>query len=133
MRYSININAYLPALLALLLVVLLAVPVTADRDAHRAKGAIHERSDTPLPVVAVTIDRKSAGSVTTNVGDTYGVGSDTMIVNPDGRQVSIRKMLIPCEAEVTYGTENGARKATRIDIKQVGNNPTWRWSAARPE
>ena len=133
MRYSTKIDVYLPALLALLLVVLLAAPVAADRDSNRAKGAIHERSDNPLPVVTVTIDRKSVGSVTTNVGDTYGVGSDTMIVNPDGHQVSIRKMLIPCEAEVTYGTENGARKATRIDIKQVGNNPAWQWSAPRPE
>ena len=133
MRYSTQTSVCLPALLALLLVALLAAPVAADRDAHRAKAVLHEHTDTPLPVASVTIDRKSVSSVTTNVGDTYGVGSDTMIVNTDGHQVSIRKMLIPCEAEVTYSTENGMRKATRIDIKQVGNNPTWHWSAARPE
>lgn len=134
MRYATQIKIHWLALLAIMLVALLAAPVSADRDPHqRAKTATQERADNPLPVVTVSIDRKSTGSVTTTVGDTYEVGNDTMIVHTDGHQVSIRKMLIPCEAQVTYSTENGVRKATRIDIKRVGDNPTWKWTSPRPE
>ncbi|MBI5550459.1 MAG: hypothetical protein HY911_03055 [Desulfobacterales bacterium] len=133
MHYSTQMKARWLVLLAIVLISFLAAPAAADRDGHRVKPPTQEGTDHPLPVVTVTIDSKSTGSVTTTVGDSYAVDSDTMIVQTDGHQVSIRKMLVPCEAEVTYSEENGTRKATRIEIKKVGNNPRWQWTSARPE
>jgi len=85
------------------------------------------------PVARVTIEKKVLEAVITNVGDRYRVSDETIITNPEGRQVSIRQMLVPCDAEITYKTENGKRVAQRIKTTRLGNDTTWKWGADRPE
>ena len=81
----------------------------------------------------VTIEKKVLEAVITNVGDRYRVSDETIITNPEGRQVSIREMLVPCDAEITYKTENGKRVAQRIKTTRLGSDTTWKWGADRPE
>jgi hypothetical protein len=85
------------------------------------------------PVASVTIEKKVLEAVITNVGDRYRVSDETIITNTEGRQVSIREMLVPCDAEITYKTEKGKRVAQRIKTTRLGSDNTWKWSADRPE
>lgn len=86
-----------------------------------------------LPVVNVAIASKTAESVTTHIGDRYSVSQQTIIVGTDGRQVSIRNMLVPCDAELTYSDAAGSPYplAQLIKIKSIGNNPTWKYEGTR--
>ena len=100
---------------------------------HAQKRVTAEQKNAPLPTAHVTIQKKSIDFVTTNIGDRYRVNTDTIIVNTDGQQVSIRQMLVPCEALISYSTAKGARKAERITIKHIGANATWQWTSRLPE
>jgi hypothetical protein len=86
-----------------------------------------------LPVVNVAIASKTAKSVTINIGDRYNVSQQTIIVGTDGRQVSIRNMLVPCDAELTYSDDAGSNYplAQLIRIKSIGSNPTWKYEGTR--
>lgn len=88
-----------------------------------------------LPVMNVSIASKTAKSVTTSIGDRFEVSRQTIIVGTDGRQVSIRKMLVPCEAELTYSRDDGTTLplAQLIRIHSVGPDPTWKYEGANAE
>jgi hypothetical protein len=85
------------------------------------------------PVAKVTIQKKVIEAVITNAGDRYIVSKETIVTNPEGQQVSIRKMLVPCDVEITYKTEKGKRVAQRIATIRIGRNSTWKWEADKPE
>ncbi|MEJ2157510.1 MAG: hypothetical protein P8X96_19440 [Desulfobacteraceae bacterium] len=85
------------------------------------------------PVAKVTIQKKLLEAVITNVGDRFKVSKETIITNPEGQQVSIREMLVPCDAEISYKTEKGERVAQRIATIRIGRNSTWKWEAEIPE
>ena len=123
-------------LLVILVLIVWALTGTAlagSMTNHAQKRLTVEQKNAPLPLAHVTIQKKSIESVTTNIGDRYRVNTDTIIVNTDGQQVSIRQMLVPCEALVSYSTAKGIRKAERIAIKHVGATATWQWSTRLPE
>jgi hypothetical protein len=88
-----------------------------------------------LPKKSVTIASKSAESVTTNTGDRFAVSKQTIIVGLDGRQVSIRKFLVPCDAVVTYSSSRDFSYplAQMIRVKSVASNADWRYKALAPE
>lgn len=108
------------------------IPAAAGQG-HRAlgeEGAVQVR----LPKVSVTIASKSARSVTTNIGDRFTVSKQTIIFGMDGHQVSIRDLLVPCEAEVTYSKGDGKQRlAEKIRIKSIGRNPTWLYQGKEGE
>ena len=111
-----------------LLALMLAIPgslMAADDQSEGEVGSYQKK----LPVLNVSIVSKTANSVTTNIGDRFEVSQQTIIVGTDGRQVSIRKMLVPCEAELTYSTGNAATMplAQLIRIHSIGQNPTWKY------
>jgi hypothetical protein len=85
------------------------------------------------PMDRVSIEKKMIDAVVTNVGEVYELDEQTIITGMDGKQVSIRKMLVPCEAEVTYDTKQGKRIARRIRITRVHDKARWQWGARRPE
>lgn len=85
------------------------------------------------PVAKVTIQGKVLEAVITNVGDRFGVTKETIITNPEGQQVSIREMRVPCDAEITYKTVKGKRIAQRIATIRISSNSTWKWQVERPE
>ncbi len=88
-----------------------------------------------LPETHVTIASKSPESVTTNTGDRFAVSKQTIIVGLDGRQVSIRKFLVPCDAVVTYSssTDVSYPLAQMIRIQSVASDADWRYKALIPE
>lgn len=85
------------------------------------------------PVTRVNIKKKMIDAVITNTGEAYAVDEQTIIVGMDGAQVNIRKLLVPCEAEITYDTRRGKRIARRITVTDVGVNATWQWISRQPE
>jgi len=121
---------------AALLIMLLAGHVGATQKGISKHRIMKSEDSTTLvgpPPDIVTIEKKTIGSIITTTGKSYAVSEATMIIHTDGNQVSIRRMLVPCEAEVTYAIEKGIRTARRIEIKRVGNNPTWKWTSPQPE
>lgn len=120
------------AVAAVFLLILAAAPsATADR-----KPGWKGEEGQPrfaLPVDEVTIEKKTLNEVITNTGREYALSTGTIIVDPDGQQVSIRKMLVPCEAEVTYSGSGNKREATRIQVKLVHSNASWQWTAKEAE
>ncbi len=120
-------------LLAVSLVFVLLAVNAATISAGRQSASASGENAVQLPVNTVTIEKKTLEAVITNIGDRYKVVDETIIVGLDGQQVNIRKMLVPCDAEVTYTTEQGARIAQRIKMIRIGNNPSWHWIAERPE
>jgi hypothetical protein len=85
------------------------------------------------PSAKVTIEKKTLAVVITNIGDRYSVSEETIIADAKGRQISIRDLLVPCEAEVNFITEGGVRKAEFIKILQIGRNASWRWFSESPD
>lgn len=102
-------------------------------DDQARRSPTKEGQSRMLDTVRVTIEKKSLETVTTNIGDKYGISDNTIILHTDGQQVSIREMLVPCDAEIAYSTEKGTRIAERINIKSVSSNASWKWSSDRPE
>ena len=117
-----------------LLALMLFIPGSLSAAEDQSEGDIGSYQKT-LPVLNVSIVSKRADSVTTNVGDRFEVSQQTIIVGTDGRQVSIRKMLVPCEAELTYSTDDAAASplAQLIRIRSIGQNPTWKYEGGDTE
>jgi hypothetical protein len=121
-----------PHRILILMIILMLVPAMAPA----AGPSGYEEEGVPrirLQTDSVTIAKKGLEKVTTNVGNTYALSRETIIVGLDGHQVSIRKMLVPCDAEISYVTEHGVRKASRIRITRVGDDPNWQWTSDIPE
>ena len=74
----------------------------------------------------VTIQVKSLEHIFT-AGHKYELSKETVIVDTNGKEVKLKKMLVPCDAEVSYLFENGVRKVKRIDIKKVLDGARWQW------
>jgi hypothetical protein len=117
------------AFIGLLALMLNPAALMAEGHSEGEEGSYQQT----LPVVNVSIASKTADSVTTNFGDRFDVTQQTIIVGTDGRQVSIRKMLVPCEAELTYSTDGAAAfpLAQIIRIHSVSRNPTWKYEGGR--
>lgn len=109
-----------------LLALMLSIPGSLMAAEDPGEGEIGSYPKT-LPVLTVSIASKTANSVTTTSGDRFDVSQQTIIVGTDGRQVAIRKMLVPCEAELTYSTDDKTTRplAQLIRIQSIGRNPTW--------
>jgi hypothetical protein len=102
----------------ILMIFLMMVPVTAAVAGPAGRTGAHimaeeEGAQQELPMDTVTIAKKGLKKVTTNAGKTYTLSKATIIVGLDGHQVSIREMLVPCDAEISYVLEQGARRAQR--------------------
>lgn len=115
-----------------LLALMLFIPGALMAAEDQGEGDIGSYQTT-LPVLNVSIASKTANSVTTNAGDRFEVTQQTIIVGTDGRQVTIRKMLVPCEAALTYSTDDGTTLplAQLIRIHSIGQNPTWKYEGGK--
>lgn len=135
MKKSTNVRISLVVGILVLLVWFLVAPAFAQSPVRirRQVPADGDGVVNLLPKDKVTIAKKSLESVFTNVGRRYAVTKATLIVGLDGQQVSIKEMLVPCEAEVTYTKEKNVRTAQRISIKKVSPKATWYWVGERPE
>lgn len=76
--------------------------------------------ETPPPSAKVTIDKKTTQVVITTIGDRYGVDEKaTVIVGLNGRQVDYLDLLVPCDAVVTYHSDNGSNMVDLIQITGI--------------
>ncbi|MGD9010537.1 MAG: hypothetical protein PVG41_21610 [Desulfobacteraceae bacterium] len=123
------------ALCAIVLIVTVAAATLAMADQNPLGPKYMEGREgaVQLPRETVTIEKKMLEAVITNVGDRFQLSKETIITGLDGKQVSIRQMLVPCDAEIIYETKQGARIAQRIKMLRVGSNGRWQWSSDRPE
>jgi hypothetical protein len=123
------------ALLLILAVSILPMTSALAGTGGKSSGVVNEEGTQTIsdPVTKVTIQEKVLEAVITNVGNRFQISKETIITNAEGRQVSIREMLVPCDAEITYKTENGKQIAQRIKTIRLGRDTTWKWGADRPE
>lgn len=126
-----NTPAIVAAAVILLLILASAHSVMADR--KRASMRLADEKQVAMPMDSVTIEKKTLTQVITNVGDEYSLSSGTIIVGLDGQQVSIRKMLVPCDAQITYKKKGNVRQAERIQITLIYPNASWHWFSKSPE
>lgn len=112
-----------------LVVFALMVAICAASGAYAAEDDIGIQPN----VNRVTIKEKRVDAVTTNTGRDYDVTEATIILNEDGEQIPIRKLMVPCQAEVTWDAERGKKKAKRIAVLRTGSKQTWQWGAKTPE
>lgn len=90
--------------------------------------------ETPPPSAKVTIEKKTSKVVITTIGDRYAVDEKgTMIVGLDGQQVDYLDMLVPCDAAVTYHSENGFNMADLIQITSISVSAKKDFFIERPE
>jgi hypothetical protein len=86
------------------------------------------------PSAEVTINKKTSRGVITSIGDRYGVDEKaTVIVGLDGRQVDYFDLLVPCDAVVTYHSENGSNMADLIRITGISATAKKDFFIERPE
>ncbi len=95
------------------------------------KGAKGQGPD--LDVLQATIEKKNLEKITTNTGERFALSENTIIVDTDGQQVSVRQMLVPCDAQIGYRIEKGVRLAERIDILRVSASANRHLRSDRPE
>jgi hypothetical protein len=117
----------------LVMVVGLCIAATMAWAAPPKKNVAAEETGQYEPTSRVSIKSKMIDAVVTNVGDTYLLDDQTVIVGLNGKQVSARKMLVPCEAEISYDTQQGKRIARRITITKQRGDLKWQWGDRRPE
>lgn len=137
---SIQLHAKHPllggAIIATFVVIMLvATPSWATASENRNPALGDNEASQPQPKlnqVKVTITKKSLQHIFT-IGRNYAVNKETLIVGKDGKEVKLKKMLVPCDVVVSYRMENGARTAKRIDIKRVSSGASWQWVAEQPE
>ena len=129
--YSVCCRCMLATLIAAIM--LIAVPTWAESPGKRqAPLNQDEGQQLQLSTVNVAIQKKTLRRVYT-FGRSFVVNSETVILNTDGKEVSIKKMLVPCDAKVSYLAENGALTAKRIDIIRVASDASWQWDSEHPE
>jgi hypothetical protein len=119
--------------IALIVTVAAMAPAMADENPLGSEYMEAGQGGDQLPSKTVTIEKKMLGAVITNVGDRFQLSKETIITGLDGKQVSIRQMLVPCDAEIIYETKQGARIAQRIKMLSVHSDSRWQWSADHPE
>jgi len=117
-------------LVTLLLVAAPTYAVTPGRQPQQ--GTMQEGLPEVLTKVTATIEKKSLENVY-SLGGKFAIDPETLIVGMDGKEVGIKKMLVPCDVEVSFTVENGIRMAKRIDIKRVANGASERLISERPQ
>lgn len=105
----------------------------AAKGPSRGGGDQEQRQVAVSPVDKVTIAKKTLEAVITNIGDTYVLSKQTIIIDTNGMQLSVRKMPVPCEALVTYAQIRAGKQAIRIAIQRVSEDATRHWTAKQPE
>jgi hypothetical protein len=132
---TINIKNMGTILMVVCLAILLSATGWADNHGRKPKPgqqtADREGVGDDLQRIQATIEKKSLETITTNTGEKFAVSENTIIVSTDGQQVSIRAMLVPCDAEIGHRLDNGVRTAERITIQRVGSNATWHWTSEK--
>jgi hypothetical protein len=73
---------------------------------------------------SVTIKSKTRKKITTSAYSQFAVTTGILIYGPDGIEVSLEDLQVPCEAEVVYMRENGKVIAKRINVKHIWPNAT---------
>ena len=114
------------------IVAALCAPAAADRPAGHLRHLPGE-GPRPVPVKSVVIEKKMLGAVVTTTGATYAIDHQTIIVGPDGGQVSILRLLVPCDAELTVEKHNGVRTARRVQVVRTHARARWQWTGRQPE
>ncbi|MCP4745161.1 MAG: hypothetical protein GY874_03320 [Desulfobacteraceae bacterium] len=118
----------------ILFTVFMAANIQADDEFNtQVNDNLNEENSPPLPVKEVTIDIKSLEDVTTTTGESYVVSDETIIAGLDSKQVSIRKMLVPCDARITYKVKNNVAIAQLIKITRIHSDANWHWIVKYPE
>jgi hypothetical protein len=113
-------------LIGVLLISLSAAPVMAGRtDKHKPTG-YQEETQGPLQFqkATVTIQSKTRKRISTSAFTSYAVTAGVLIYGPDGKTVSLKNLMVPCDAEVIYINENGVRSAVRINVKRIAADAT---------
>lgn len=118
---------------ALLTAVVTDSALAADKPGQGRKFIGEEGAVNVLPMAKVYIEKKFREAVVTVSGERYDLSSETIIVGLDGKQVSTRDMLFPCDAEITYERRSGARMAQRITILRIARDASWKWTDGRSE
>jgi hypothetical protein len=133
MRFSIPLRFWMAVVIAA--ICLFVSPGWAAENAKlpREQKMDQEGGSPPLPVKKVTIEKKTRGTVITNVGDVYQIDLESIIVGTDGKQVSMRDLQIPCDVEITYTTRKDGLHAERIKIERISSNASSHWTAMNPE
>lgn len=126
-------NTFITIAAAAVMLLILTASQSALADRKRVPKGAEGQPLLTQPVDRVTINKKTLTEVITNSGDEYALSTGTIIVGLDGKQVSIRKMLVPCDAEITYTMESNRREATRIQITLVYSDASWQWTSKVPE
>jgi hypothetical protein len=99
---------------------------------HTLEGNEESGQQPPLSKTRVTIRKKSLQHIFT-YSSKFAVNKETLIVGTDGKEVKLKKMLVPCDAVVSYQIEKGVPTAKRIDIQRVASDAGWQWVAEHPE
>lgn len=97
----------------------LASVINAGTDARRSMEQENGAEETRLSTQQVTIEKKTANMVMSNIGGRYNISSATMIIGRDGEQADINTLLVPCHAELTYETTGNGKLAHRIVVLSV--------------
>ena len=115
----------------------LAAPSWCDNGKHQAKPTIIQQNGEglarDLETDKVSIAKKSLENVTTTAGVRYAITDDTIIIGMDGHQVSTQKMLVPCDAEISFEMEQGRRNAVYIRMKRIGRNASVLWTSEKAD
>lgn len=122
----------LPAIVCLCL---LLAPVSAPwADTDRQVSGESAKGDIRLSRENVTLQKKNSTMVSTRMGKRFKVSDATMIIGPDGEQVQIRYLLVPCEASVVYKTEaDGTCLLHRIEVLSIQENATNEMSGGKKQ
>jgi hypothetical protein len=104
----------------------------ADSTARQHSPVNRDNGAQPLQAARITIEKKSLQNIYT-VGQRYAVDSETLFVGTDGKELTIRTLWVPCDAEVQYRIENGVRTAKRVNIRRVAPDARWQWVSDHPE
>ena len=131
-RYQNPLKIVVATALASMLL-LTGSPLTAGEPGQKRIAESGERLIRQLPAIKVTITKKTIEAVVTSIGDRFSLSGETIITDLAGKQVSIRKMLVPCDAEITYEGEGMHRKAHRIKMINLEDDNRWQWQSDLPE
>lgn len=74
---------------------------------------------TQLSTQQVTIAKKTAEMVMSTIGERYQISEGTLIIGLEGEQVSIGKLLVPCDVKLTYEINTDGRLVHRMVVLNI--------------
>jgi hypothetical protein len=111
-------------LISFIVSTVMTATVAAREDGYTTRRSNVRPQDvvTSTALAGVTLSSKTPLVVYTRTGGMYNVSDTIVIIDENGAKITLNRLRLPCEADVTYSVDQGHRLARKIQVTSVSKD-----------